>query len=343
MPGILNDESAYVKLKGEMSAGCDFMSGDLDMAFSRDEAMFSASGELAGYETEFDASVDLSDFPQFAANGGFSPELATDIVLATKERARQKFQERKAHAQAVADVARAKVNGAKLAVSNKVNQESARLRAAAQQKIQGLVSYLSTKERNARFPGEKQAWGAARVAAQKMKVQPNNSVSGVSEFKARINAVKALANKLRGRWWNSVKTATNNAVNYLHTTVNAIQKQVANIGNAVQQLTAVQQLRASVVVAQESYEQAKQAVVSVTLDPIAARIEEASNILIIDDIGFNSGLDALCQKKLPALNITGSFDGKPFFYPGLLQLASRANFVENNKAKLDDLMARLAE
>jgi len=343
MPGLLNDESAFVKLKGEMSAGCDFMSGDVDMAFSREEAKFSASGELAGYQTKFDASVDLSEFPQFATNGGFSPELATDIVLAIKERAQQKFQERKAQAQAVANQAGEKLNGAKSAASNKVSQESARLRAAAQQRIQGLVSYLSSKERNARFPGEKQAWGAARVAAQKMKVQPNNSVSGVSEFKSRINAVRALANRLKGRWWNSVKTATNNAVNYLHSTVNSIQKQAANIGNAVQQLPAVQQLRASVTAAQESYEEAKQAVVSVTLDPIAARIEEASNILIIDDIGFNSGLEALCQKKLPALNITGSFDGKPFFYPGLLQLASRSNFVETNKAKLDDLMARLAE
>ncbi len=143
--------------------------------------------------------------------------------------------------------------------------------------------------------------------------------------------------------FNKVKTATKSAVNYLHSTVDGIKRQAANIVNGVEQIPVVQQVRASVVTAQEAFDQAKRGVLSVTLDPIAARIEEAANILVIDDIGFDSGLDALCQKKLPQLNITGSFDGKPFFYPGLLQLASRENFVETNKAKLDNMMGLLAE
>ena len=348
MPGMQNDEEGYALLKGEMSAGCDFMSGAVDIYFSRDLAKFSANGELAGYKTAFDAEVDLSEFPEFATMGGFSPDLATDIVSALKERAQQRFQERKAQAQVAADMARDKLNGAKSAVKNAVSEEAARIRGELQKELQGIVNYAAGRERAAKLPGEKQLWTTVKVAASKMKVEPNNTVSNVGPFKTALTAarnaisrVPAVGLKRARNRIQSLKNAAIGAVDHLRGAINATVAKVSNIMNTVEQLPRVQAARGAVDATQNAFEQAKQDVISVTLDPIAERIEEERGLLVIDDVGFDSGLDALCEKRLPQLNISGSFAGKPFFFPGLLQLASRSDFVATNGERLDAWMEDL--
>ena len=350
MPGIQNEEKGYALLKGEMSAGCDFMSGAVDIFFSRDLARFSANGELAGYKTAFDAQVGLSEFPEFATKGGFSPDLATDIVSALKERAQQRFQERKAQAQAVADKARDTIEGAKSAAQNAVTEEAARIRRELQKKLQGIVNYAAGRERAASLPGEKLLWTGVRVSASKMRVEPNNTVSNVGPFKTALTTARNAISKVPVVGFRKAKTRIQNAknaaitaVDYLRGVISATVAKVSGIVNTVEQLPRVQAARASVQATQDAFEQAKQNVLSVTLDPIAARIEEQRDVLVIDDVGFDSGLEALCEKRLPQLNISGSFAGKPFFFPGLLQLASRTDFVATNSERLDGWIEALRD
>jgi hypothetical protein len=84
-----------------------------------------------------------------------------------------------------------------------------------------------------------------------------------------------------------------------------------------------------------------QRLVQEKVDPVAAYATTLLDSFSVDQIGFDGGLDSLCDGTLPKLNIRGQFAGKEFNFQKALDLAKRGELAQRNTKALEALVTQL--
>ena len=102
-----------------------------------------------------------------------------------------------------------------------------------------------------------------------------------------------------------------------------------NIKSAVNNSPAVKNARRAAATAKNNFENAKRRAASIVLDPVLEAIDTTPNILVINKVGFDTGLESLCKKKLPMLNIAGKFQNKSFNIKNALALQKMKSLILN--------------
>ncbi|MCK4587719.1 MAG: hypothetical protein KAU29_10265 [Gammaproteobacteria bacterium] len=316
MPGI-GKEKAYAKLTGDMSAGCSFIEGGTDIFFSRDTADFKGSGQIGKYKTSFTSKVDLSKFPRFNVLGEFPKDIAKDIVTGFSEwgkKASKKIKAEKKKLDNIKIAAKKKLEKEKKNVKSVFDKKFTDKRNEINKKIKGLRIYVDSRVNdNKKYPARRKAWELVAKVAGKIRLSKDGvSISGIKEIRNKIEGAVNMVKKLPSKVGKKIKNTITQRINKVKKDVSLITNLAKNIKRDVNNSTPVKKARAKLDKSQKEFEKSRKKAASVVLDPVLDTIDKTINILVIDKVGFDTGLEALCKKELPMLNIIGRFKGAPF-------------------------------
>jgi len=302
---------------------------------SRDKAAFEMRTQLAGYEADVDASVNLSKWPAFGLQGGFPKDLVADVTELVKTALDGK-------AKAALDAAKDAIKDAKVEVAKKREEADEQRDAArktarkeADAKLDDLVSFLRKKENEGGLGTN--AWKAARIAASAVKLRPDGNFDGLGGLKSKLDDLADFVKKAKGRVASDLKAELNRA----RSKVDAVVGAAKAIPAKIEATPAVQTAQAAVDDAQKKLSSGYKNVFGSKIDPAAAYATQILDSFTIDQIGFDSGLSELCGGKLPELNVTGTFAGKQFDLRKAPQLAAKNDLRARNRDKLEKLAADL--
>ena len=339
MPGLptASGEKPGFALKGKLGAGCSLLQGSLDVQFGQKQASFVTSTRLAGYQTSLSADVDLSKWPDFGLRGRFDGELVRDVLEMVKTEMRSKSQQALDEAQRVVAQTRAAAELAQAESEKAVEKGRAELRAKAQQaldKVGNSIKALANQHSNR--PLLHAALEKASDIAAKLKLAKDDSVENLANLRAKLQQAGEEAAKLPGNLAKEVSAR----LSAVRADLDAAAAQIANLKKNVQQLPAVRAAETKLADAQAAVAQLKSNLAA-KIEPLAVAAQSVLESFAIEEIGFDSGVEVLCQGKLPRLNVTGTFAGKRFDLKGPLQLASSGELAARNREDLTKLVATL--
>jgi len=339
MPGLpaANREQPGFALKGKLGAGCSLLQGSLDVQVGQKLASFETATRLAGYATSLSAEVELPKWPDFGLRGRFDGELIRDVFDTVKAEMRSRSQQALDEAKRVVAQTRAAAEQAKAEREKAVEKGRAELRDKAQKaldKVGNSIKALANQHSNR--PVIHAALEKAAEIAAKLELAKDDSVENLANLRAKLQQVGEEAAKLPGNLAKEVSAR----LGAVRADLDAAASQIANLKKNVQQLPAVRAAETKLAEAQQAVTQLK-ANLAAKIEPLAVAAQSVLESFAIEEIGFDSGVEVLCQGKLPRLNIKGSFAGKHFDLKGPLQLASRGEFAARNREDLAKLAATL--
>jgi predicted transcriptional regulator len=302
-----------------MTAGCSFIMGATDIFFNRDAADFEGSGKIGKYETSFTGHVNLKEFPKFGVLGIFPKvkNIAKDITSGFTDWGKREVKKVKAKIQ---KIERAK-DATKKALENEKNnlkhiydKEVNAKRKEITIKIRALSTYANARIKdNKRHPVRKKAWEKVKEAADKIKFSKDGfSIDGITEIRTALQGATDMVKKLPSKVGAKVRNAITAEINKIKGDVDAVSNMVSGLKDKINNLPSVKKARARVDKAQKEFDKARTEVSSAVLDPVLDTIDQATTILVIEKVGFDSGLEALCKKQLPRLTVAGKYKGQPF-------------------------------
>lgn len=341
IPGAPGGEKAHVILRGTAAAGCSAVTGAVDVEFSRERAAFAFKTSLAGYAVDVGASADLSKFPSFLLDGRFDPQLARDVATAIAGRARDRVTDATATAKGKIDAAKAEFDQARAAADSAVAKARSEARAEVQARLDDIRAFLKKKEDESSNPVIRKAWETAHDRARSIRLGNDNVIPGIDDLREKVDAVSEALKKISAAARGTIATAVNEAVRSAKSKIDGAKAAAKGIEDRVKSNTLVQQAGQKRQEAENAFNSARETVTAATLDPIADAISNAKDMLVIEHVGFDSGLDAICSGRLPMLNVTGSFAGRPFAIEKGLQLARRDQLAAANRKNIDAMLDRL--
>jgi hypothetical protein len=123
--------------------------------------------------------------------------------------------------------------------------------------------------------------------------------------------------------------------------VDAVIAKAQSIPQRINELPAVKDAQKRVEEAEAAATNFKERLVAEKIDPVVAYAGTLSSPLVIDEIGFDSNMSALCAGRLPKLNVRGSFAGTPFDLQECLQMAEKEDFRNRNRRQLENVVKEL--
>jgi len=333
MPGlpVPGRETAHFVIGGNASAGCSFIDGGFEISVDRKHASFAVDTQIAGYETSVEAGVDLSDWPSFEGRGKGRGDMVKDVLEAVTSEVEARAKSAHDKAEALAKKKKKELEERRRAVEDAVDEARAKARQEVQQKIDAVADFAGKQgDRFKSRPAIRTAWEAAERAAKRMKLARDNTIEGAKEAR---EAVTAVARNARGE----VKDAADDARGRIDAAVNAAK----SIPDRVQALPKVKAARDAVAQAEQELRDFRATLMKEKIDPLAVAASDVLHTITIDEVGFDSGIEALCKGKLPMLTVKGSFAGKPFDLAESLQLATKRDFRNRNRKNLEAVGAKL--
>jgi hypothetical protein len=333
MPGlpVPGAETAHFIIGGDLSAGCSALEGGMEIKLARKSASFTHHAKLAGYETDFEAEVDLSKWPSFAGRGRGRGDMIKDVLDSVMSQLEARANEAREKARAAADDARREVKKRKAAAEDALDQGRAQARTEAQAALDSVGQ--EARQQADRFKGKpaiRTALNKVADASKELKLAKDDAVAGVQKVR---NAIDAVADGAKG----DVKDAAQDIRKRLEEAM-ALAK---SIPERARELPRVKKATEAVAEAQRAVDDLRGTLMKEKVDPAAAAATDLLSTLRIEKVGFESGVEVLCKGRLPRLNVTGTFAGKPFDAREGLQLARQQDFAKVNRESLARLADRL--
>jgi len=339
MPGLQRDEQAYTRLTASMGAGCSSLEGSLDMFFSRDLARFAASSKIAGYQAMVQARADLSRWPDFKLLGIFDKELIADTLHALTARIGERIAGAKAEAEKRIAACKAELDAAEARAKEALDRALAEARREVDAKIEDIRSQIRRRRDDAPNAAVAKAWDLLLNATLHVHLDTDGKLTGLD---AVVKALDAVHDAARGLI-KEKREQVQDAVAALRRKIDEAKDAARGLVDKARNLPAVVAARKAVDQARGALQKAQEDIAGKTIDPIAAWIEDAGDTLVIEEIGFDAGLEALCEKRLPRLEVRGSFKGRPFHVKGAMEIAAKDELARKNAKLFDELLKRLFE
>jgi hypothetical protein len=339
MPGLplQQGDKARLRIKGSAGLGCSFLAGAMDIEVTREEASFERDVQLAGYKTSVVAHANLAKFPTCLLEGRFGDDLLLDALEAVKLALKAKADKALAQVKQKAAEAKAAVAAGKQEIEDARAAAKQRRRDAAQARLNELKSFIKSKEDNAKGPILEAAWRKAREAVQDAKLAKDGAVAGVAIVRQKLDDFADVLKKLPGDVAASTKTQVDAARVKLEQLAAAGKAAVAEVEDEL----GVTEAKARLKTLEATLKNFAQRLVQEKVDPVAAYATTLLDSFSVDQIGFDGGLDSLCDGTLPKLNIRGQFAGKEFNFQKALDLAKRGELAQRNTKALEALVTQL--